>query len=531
MMHRKDMFRNENYRTGLGLTPAQRDFHVEWVRAKPIYFGEVARPWGSLALVPREPSRREWAEGMRPVDLSANRYVPIEDVLALLMVGRGFKAPPGKTCMTFRLQEVAFGLDEGGHMQAGGSARKIVSEVDFAKTPLQVTQMYDPCWVPPGTEWYDLYCYRAGRLTLQHSEQWVDICLGCIRGSRVPQVIFRIWRPDFEEGQVELLVKEGELVLADTLIAYAHADATIGIARFNEYREAEICLISDDRLYCNPIGTAQRNTDRILATANVMNRLANDMVFDNTDNRPPIIPIEDWAPSCMIEVPAAELAEIWHHPKYRHTATLKGTALHGVGPDGDFYAVSEHSGVFTEVVYPARRPHLMQLHVGGKVQSLPVSAILMDGIEPGVTLQAGQQLAEACPRGYYAGWENLAERMDVTRDGQPSDYSNSEWWLLRQVFNRLVRKTGEEGWQGQGCLLDYRLLPTEVVKPHWRRYLDLGSVQQFAEPDLGSIVCPPFYEDGSGTEFTANGITYSWATRAELNGIAEPRFTAVPETV
>jgi hypothetical protein len=471
------------------------------------------------------PTRAEWAKGKRPVNLMNQRYVNIDDLVALIMVSRiNEDVPYGRPCVSFRLMQVRFNVDESGRIIAGGSPEHIVSECDFALQPLQVSQMYDPMY-QPGHE-FQLTARVGGRFQMIFSEQWVDFCVGKLRGSNVPQVLYRVLRSDFDFGKVTPQVADGTPVLAKTVLATGRSPASVGVARFHN-NVAELCKMPNERLFCRPIGPDEKNLDNIFAAANIMNRMCNDMVLDQSSNAPPILPIDSWAPYGFLEIPVNELQEIWHAPNYQHSQALRAAAIKAVGPDGDFYVTSDHAGKLTEISTSERRPHLIQLRIGSKLQSIPASSLMLEGIEPGVELSIGQPIADACPRLYYTTWESLTEKMDTNTDGSASTQSNAEWWLLRRVFNRLVRRADSDAaWLGNGCLLEQRLLPQEVIKPEWNRYLDIGSLRdQFAEPSINAIVCPPFYEDGESNEFTINGITFSWANRQELAPepvIAEP---------
>jgi hypothetical protein len=252
----------------------------------------------------------------------------------------------------------------------------------------------------------------------------------------------------------------------------ANATVRVGRAAFGASGLSLIDRIGGRTLCAKRIEESRGRPNVLFRMLNRLNEWMNDMTLLPPNTRPPVVPIETWAPLVMVELPPGLADRLTNLSGYEHTPYLKDAARRALGPDGGYRIRARYSGKIESFAPARRHRHVLQIRVGEQIQCLPATATLLDHLDVGSEVAVGEPIADFCPRIQLANWLEVRDFLDVGTAGEPIDLGVADWIYLPDFLAQEVIRPGSNGWNGPGDLIDARYLPAAMVQRGWRRYLD-----------------------------------------------------------
>lgn len=495
-----------------GCTAEQLEYHAERVRADAIFRGRTERPWASMGFKLKAKVSGSSQLIFTKID-EHTRFVP-PNLLDVVTMTR--RQPRYGHAVFPVLLQVGYS-DQAGLPCLGGTLESLRKEADFAIGPVQDHQMF----IMTDRSGHLKYTGAPGLFVVRRSELHTDLCVG--RMGTEPLVIYRFYRGQEDSGDLEIAPSDIQ-VQSGYVLATLHKTMRFGQISCND--DGPIVMrIGGQTLSAKRFDQTVEYGQQLFRMLNQMNRTMNDMVLLPQPERPHVVPIEHWAPRIMVAIPANQANRITGINGYRHTEFLRDEARRAISPDGSFSIRAKYSGLVEKVETARRQPHLKRIYIGGQFQSVVASAVLLDNIEEGVTVvEAGQPIADVCRRIHFASWQEVCDFMDVDSDGNAIDLPNADWVFLPEFLEQQLIRPGEQGWTGPETLIDIRCLNPGMIQRGWRWFYDLAPCLPYLNQEEGTIVCPPFpHRSWNDVSISVNGITYVFATRADLSYERSPR--------
>jgi hypothetical protein len=185
--------------------------------------------------------------------------------------------------------------DPSGLPVVGGSAKHVVKSVDFGISPIQDHQQFLLV-----DHQGDLR-YRGPRaqLLIVRSDLWVDIAVVGNAGKGLPVVLYRIDRR-FDQPERIQLFPSGTLLDDGAAMATLSRRMRIGQALF-ENGQPIIDRVGGRILCAKRFEPWLDQSEHLFQMLNDMNESMNDLTLLAMDRRPPVVPIETWAPRVMVD--------------------------------------------------------------------------------------------------------------------------------------------------------------------------------------------------------------------------------------
>lgn len=500
--------KNENYDLGLGLTPEQATYFDEWKRSRPVSGGHQARPWSSIGFKSIPGRNANLTPESRFVDGS------LVDVVIL-------RHPAILPQLTEKRRRYAFpALVQSGSLAPDGTMQvsRLQRVMDFASWPLQD---YHRCDLLEGAG--EIKAFKrhpsqhnhAETVVVRTSDLWVDINVGADRGR--PILAYRFPRAEAEEivgGVKTLEIVETKSARPEQVLAILHRPIRYFKAKFEPDGSIHWFRVGKHRV-------AASQKVGLFKMLNRMHRQQNDMIFLPPAERPPILTPE-LQPRVKIAFTISEAMNLmdikdpYGRPAWQPTPYLMNMIRNAIGirnASEGFHITSEFDGTITGIE-PTRQEHLKQIKFGDKYQIVPVSAVLLQGIDEGTTVKKGQPIADVCERFTFNSWQEVGDVLGVNRDN----------YLVPEFVARQIIWPGQQGWNGNStALLDYEIAESlctwnpddaEFKPRQW--CWDFGPCREFFDPACEGYVLPPIYTPTYDTPELdigpMSGVIYNLAT-------------------
>lgn len=480
--------RNECYQTKRGLTAEQLAYDAMWERAKKIYQGLIVMPWLFLGFSPK-PRAEHRAGEHRPVYRAnpftrASRFVAPENVDVHVLSVKPESAQRLRRGKQVIFEAAIFSARGDDHGLPLVDSELLHKTIDMAMSPRQD----HPVCALLDMRGQLKYSGRAGQFRIVDNGLWVDLCVGTTLGSDTPTVIYRIPANDINEV---VFTKERWIESGSTL-ATLKQDMRIGVAQFEPNGMPKI----DHELNHNP--SATRAVPRLRMYINALTNMI-DLTLNPPDQRPAIVPLGRTAPAVCYKLDPVAAPFLSTSPGYEHTDFLLDRVIEAIGPRGDFHVNAQHSGVIGMLLPSAAQPHMVRLQIGFKTQLFPKTAVLLDGIEPGMIVEKGQPIADFCPRLVYA-------RQDLF-----SILEDNYEFLMEEFLRQQMIQPGQDNWQGPEVLIDKRYLCDSLIKPDMEWVFDFAPCMPYLHATDGYFALPVFPSQDE-LSFTVNGLTVNYDT-------------------